>query len=274
MLTKVEVRTLNGDLLSLPMEDISSGFVVQNIDGLDPVKATLVTSTFAKRNGVQYHSSKLDPRNIVITLGLQPNYSVDTVKSLRDRLYDFFISDSPVSLRFYDSGGLIVDIDGRVETCESPLFAKEPQMAISIMCFEPSFVDVLAPVTFNGNSVATTTETPLTYLGNQTTGVTFAFMVNRSIASFSIYQRTPDGNLHTMDVNAAFVAGDVVTINTVVGSKSAILTRGGSNSSILYAIPPQADWLTLAKGVNTMRVFVSGAAIPYKITYNNRYGGL
>jgi hypothetical protein len=70
------------------------------------------------------------------------------------------------------------------------------------------------------------------------------------------------------------VAGDVLSINTVTGSKGATLTRAGVESSVLYGISPQSSWLELMPGVNTIRVYATGAAIPLSIEYINRYGGL
>ena len=47
MLTNVQVFTDQGALLTLSLEDVSEGFVIQSIDGLDPVNATVVSSNFA-----------------------------------------------------------------------------------------------------------------------------------------------------------------------------------------------------------------------------------
>ncbi len=44
MLTKLDVSTVQGDLLTLQLDDVSEGLVVLEVEGLDPVKATLVSS--------------------------------------------------------------------------------------------------------------------------------------------------------------------------------------------------------------------------------------
>ena len=58
LLSEVTVVNSRGLQLNLPLSDISGGIVVRNIDGLDPTKATLVSSGFANQNGEQYHSSR------------------------------------------------------------------------------------------------------------------------------------------------------------------------------------------------------------------------
>jgi hypothetical protein len=273
MLTKLEVRTSSGALLVLPLDDISDGLVLENVDGLDPVKATIVTSSFAQQDGTQYHSSRRDDRNITIKLGLEPDYISTTVRDLRLRVYNYFMPKSEVKLRFYMSDGLVVEILGRVESCETSLFSKEPEMDISVVCFDPDLID-LNLVTVAGNTTSTTTSIPVTYDGTTDTGVTFTLNVNRTLTQFTIYHNAPDGSLRLMDFAAALVAGDVVKISTVSGSKGATLTRGGTNSSLLYAVSPQANWTALQHGDNHIRIYALGAAIPYTMTYMNRYGGL
>lgn len=273
MLYKVEVRTAQGGFMSFPLDDISNGYSVEDIAGLGPVKATLISSSFAKLKGAQFNSSKRETRNIVLTLGFQPDYVTNSVRSLRDQLYSFFMPDSEVSLRFYDDEGLTVDTAGHVETCEPTIFTQDPGVVISIVCFDPDYLG-LDPVVLTGSSTSTTTETLVTYDGSVATGIVFVLNVNRTLTEFTIYHRPPDGTLRSMDVAAALVAGDVVTISTVPGSKSATLVRTGTTSSILYGVSSQSNWMQLARGDNNIRIYATGAAIPYSITYTDRYGGL
>lgn len=279
MLSVVEARTSQGSLLTLPLDDISSGYVVQAIEGLDPVKATLVSSSFANQDGAQYHSSRRDPRNIKIQLGFEPNYEFESIRFLRNRLYEFFMPKTEVSLRFisvYGTGILdkqTVDILGRVESCESPLFAQEPAIDISVMCFDPDFI-VPEPVTIYGSTVSTTDEVPYIYEGTVETGYEFKLNVNRSVSSFSIYHRPPDGTLRVIDFSDPLVAGDVVTISTAVGDKRVTRTRAGVTTSLLYAMSPQSHWHEFHPGANNIRVYATGAAIPYTITYTTKHGGL
>lgn len=273
MLSKVEVRGAQGNLLVLPLEDIVEGLMVEEIEGLDPVKATIVSSSFATQDGAQYQSSKRESRNIKIHLGLEPDPEFDTVRTLRKRVYDFFMPKAPVNLRFFMEDGLTVDIAGRVESCDTPMFVQEPTVDISIINFDPDFLN-LTPSLLNGNTTSTTTETLVDYDGTVETGIVFTLNVNRSVNDFSLYHRTPSNELRTLDFSAPLVAGDVLTISTVSGNKGATLTRAGVNSSILRGVSPQSNWTELAAGDNYLRVYATGAAIPYSIQYVMRYGGL
>lgn len=272
MLTLVEVRNSQGSLLSLPMDD-SGSYTVEDIGGLGPVKATIVSSSFAGVDGTQFQSSRREDRNITLRLGIQSDYTTNSVESLRLRLYNFFMTKTKADLRFYYESGLTVNISGRVETCEPDIFSVEPVVNVSLICNDSDFVDT-DDVTLSGSSTADTTETLITYAGSVEVGINFVFNINRTLTEFTIYHRTPDGVLTTADYSASLVAGDVVTINTVTGNKYVTLTRSGSTTSILYSKSPQSGWLELQNGNNYIRVYAVGAAIPYTITYTPRYGGL
>lgn len=281
LLSALDAINNRGFILSMVLADISGGYSVKNIDGLGPVKATLVSTSFANMDGEQYHSSRREARDIKLSLGLEPDWAIEDVKAVRDRLYNFFMPKSAVTLKFelFDrfadllDNKLNVQIDGRVETCDPDIFTEEPSVEVNIRCFDPDFVD-LQQVVYSGNTVSDLTESTLTYDGTTDTGVLFNIRPDRALDAFTIYYRPPDQTLRVIDFTQPLAAGDVLAISSVPGSKYATLTRAGVESSILYGITPQSDWLTLQPGDNALRVYAAGAAIPFDITYTNRYGGL
>lgn len=273
MLNTVEVRTIQGTLLTLPLEDISNGIVLEEVTGLHPVKATLVSSSVAGRDGEQYQSSRRESRNIGMKLGLEPDYSIETVSDVRNRLYDYFMPESEIMLRFSMDSGLEVDIPGVVESCEADQFVEEPVMDVSIMCFDPDFFD-REPVEFSGMTTATEGELLLRYDGTIETGTVFVLNLDRDISEFSIYHRPPDGTLRILEFVNPLSAGDVLTISSIPGAKGATVTQSGQDGSVLWGISPQSSWLELKKGDNYIRVYTEGAPIPFTITYTNKYGGL
>lgn len=273
MLTMVEARTAAGTLLTLPLEDVSDGLIINNIDGLGPVKATVVTSSFASMDGVQFQSIRREARNIVIKLDLEPDYSSDSVQDLRDRLYAFFMSKMAISLRFIRSEGLEVDIDGYVESCEPDIFSQEPAVNISVICTNPDLIDITA-VEIEGDTVADTTETLIDYPGTVETGIIFTMTLDRDLDELTIFHRAPDNTITSFELTAEMLTGDILTINTVAGSRSIILNRSSTLSSLLYGLSKQSKWTELTRGENYIRVYAVGDPIPYEITYLKRYGGL
>jgi hypothetical protein len=273
MLTKVEVRTETGMLLVLPLDDISDGFGIEDITGLDPVKATLVSSAFANVDGSHYHSSRREPRNILLTVVLEPDYAVTTVRELRKTLYSYFMPKAAVSLRFFMEDGLTVDISGIVESFNAELFTKEPKATISVMCFDPDFIE-LESVVVEGDTVADTTEFLIEYEGTVETGITFVLNVDRTLTEFTIYHKLPNDQIVTLDFSAALEADDVLTITTIPGSKAVTLVRDATLTSVLYGMSPQSNWIELKKGENYLRVYAVGDPIPFTIEYTTRHGGL
>src|SRR5437868_144697 len=101
LLKALAVTNSRGSVLSLPLEDPSEGYIVREIKGLDPVKATLVSSSFANNDGEQFHSARRESRNIVVTLDLEPDYAVRGVKELRDQLLNFFMPKTAADLAIH-----------------------------------------------------------------------------------------------------------------------------------------------------------------------------
>lgn len=275
MLTRVDVSTPQGDLLSFQLDDEEAPYLIQDIDGLDPVKATITTTAFAGLDGVQFQSARREARNIVITAGLNPNPLTDTVRGLRSRLYAFFMPTTKVDLTFYDDEGPDVTISGVVEDAPAPLFTQEPAMNISVMCPTPDFVDVSTTHIADGMTTSSNTGRILPYSGTSKTGTVITLNVNRTLSDFTIYHQPPNDDLRQLDFSAPLVAGDVLTINSVTGSKGVTLTRGGTITSLLYGKSPQSSWIEfLPGGNNVITFYATGAGVPYTLDYVARYGGL
>lgn len=273
MLTQVEVRNSQGQVLVLPLQDVSDGFIVKDIEGLDPVKATIASSSFALMDGSRYQSSHREARNLVLKLGYSSNYISGSVEDLRKRLYGFFMPKSSANFSFIGSEQETVSIAGRIESFDNPLFAKEPEVAISVLCFDPDFY-ALESLVVSGNTVADESEMLIDYLGTTETGIIFKMSVDRVLPEFTIYETYPDGSLKAFAFAAPLIAGDVVEINMVAGFKGAKLIRAGVASSILYGIAPFASWLKLYPGESGIRVYAEGAPVPYTIEYITKFGGL
>lgn len=278
MISIVEARSRRGDLLSLPLEDDSSGFRVAKIEGLDPVKATLVSSSFANSDGEVYQSSRRETRNIKFNIELDPYPdSGDTVRDLRKKLYRFFMPESEVRLSFILDEGLTVDIVGVVESCETDHFSQEPAVDISIICFEPDLYDPTPVVVSDGMFTSNVDPTTIVYDGTVETGVVITIgPLIANIPDFTLYHTLPNEEVRTLEFdNVPLETGDVLTISTVSGSKGATLLRAGSSSSALYGVSPQSNWTALEPGENRLKLYSSApVGSPWAIEYLDKYGGL
>lgn len=279
MFTKMEATNSQGSLLTLQLGDTSSGINIQDITGLDPVKATIVSTSFANQDGAVYQSSRRDTRNIVLTLELCPDPMVTNVLGLRRSIYDIFTPKDNISLKFYvdDTDDATEDgyfITGYVESCESPMMVQDPIVTISVINPDPDFVDPVVK-TITGITTADVSATDMGYLGTVPSGFVATISPNASCSELTMYYTDPTGTIWTMDFAYALLAGDVLTISTVPGSKYATLVRAGVTSSVLYAVSPQSIWPQLAKGSNSLQfVAVGGGSFPVSVTYTARFGAL
>lgn len=273
MLTKVEIVNARGDVLSLPLSDFSGGYLVEDIQGLGPVKATLTSSSMAQVDGAQSQSSRRETRNITMKLGLKPDYVNTTVDSLRTTLYSYMMPKSFSTLRFYKDGSLFACTKAQSESLDNNMFSQDPEMDASLICVDPDFY-TQAPVIINGATVNTSDTTTVNYPGTSDAGIIFTLTVDRTLSGFTLFNTRPDNVSQTLDLEASLIAGDVVTITTVPLKKSAILTRSNLSSSILYGIQPAASWISFTNGDNLFRAFANGTPLSYTLQYTTKYGAL
>lgn len=273
MLNKVEARTAQGGLFTLSLINPDLGFKVRNVEGLDPVKANIVSSSQALLDAEVFQSSRREKRQIKIKMGVEPDWVLTTVEDLREQLYNYFMPKTEVLLSFYRTGKPALNIVGIVEEFDMPLFTADPEATITLLCLDSDFIDP-TPVVVNGNTVSTNATQTINYSGNIETGIVFTMNVNRTMSGFTLYNTLVDDTLRQLTFAYALLAGDVVTISTVPGNKYVRVTRGGVTTDILYAMSPTSNWLQFFKGDNRFRAYATGAAVPFTIAYTKRYGGL
>jgi len=272
-LQQVNITNSRGAVLSLQAEQNDDPYQINSIDGLDPGKAVLVSSSSAGQDGETYQSGKRPARNIKLKLDFDPDFSPKSYSELRNDLYTWFMPKTKITLRFFLSTGLYVDIDGIVESMDAPIFSNDPDATISIMCYQPDFVDGrLASVP--GFTASDATNTPIDYPGTVEAGTVLTINFNRASSGFSIYNTDEGGKLQQLDFSYALLNGDKLVISSLPGNKGITLTRTGVSSSVLYGRSAQSSWINLQEGVNQFRVYAVGDPIPYTLEYAVRYGGL
>jgi hypothetical protein len=108
-------------------------FEVRNIDGLGPVKAD-VNTTPRSTPGVSFVGTNVGGRNIVLTLGLNPDWDNWTFSRLRRFLDKFFMPEQHIRLVLETMEFSPVEISGYIESNEPNMFSKDPEHQISIIC--------------------------------------------------------------------------------------------------------------------------------------------
>ncbi len=129
-------------------------------------------------------------------------------------------------------------------------------------------------ITVSGATVSSGVTGEVDYSGTVDTGFRFEMLLDRDLTAFTIYNEPEGETAQAMAIAGNFLAGDRINISTIPGEKYAHRTRGGIATSILYSVSPYAVWTKFQPGINNLRVYAEGAAIPYTVRYTNKHGGL
>ena len=266
MITSVSVVNRFGSVLELPLWDYENGYIVSEIEGLGPVKASLASSAYAIFDGERFHSARRGSRNVVLTIEPVLGH-VKTVTDLRRELYPYFMPKSQIELRFVTESGMNVGIQGVVESFEPTIFTAEPEFQISVVCHEPDFYD-LAPTVRTGTATTSYSSINTGFIGTEETGFTLAFAVPNGGSS------TPAFRVGTAGAQATF-AGPVVSSSA---GAIEINTRPGLRGVYLGATSLLATynnvWPVLVPGGSDVMQVLSSPSRVYTLTYTNRYGAL
>lgn len=286
MLTRVMVINQAGRSVDLPLFDVASPYIVTDISGLDPVKAEISSTPFATRDGSQFQSSRRAPRDIVLKVGLENGYGAASVRDLRHKLYSVCMPQTRVSIRFYDDNVHYATIDGLVETCDASIFSRDPEMTVSIMCFDP---DLRAPndTVVLGSAIPSTMSSTgyfqyVDYQGSVPTGIRMQMTTDTPLRAVALSLRPSlTGSVRHLSFKApspsfpSLAAGSLVDVLTVPGTKHAASVLSKSSRSMLPMLTRDSTWIALRPGPNYFLVTHDGPSIlTYKLIYRTRYGGL
>lgn len=253
---------------------------IKNIDGLGPVKSSIVTTPFATGRGELYQGGTTGKRNIVMTLGYNPDWAAQqTMSSLRQLLYRYFMPEQWCKLRFFSDELPDVDIEGYVESFEPNIFSQDPEVQISVICPKPDFIEPDATI-ISGVVDDGATETEFEYIGTVDTG--YELRVENSptnvayTGDITIVTKSPE-DPQTFYVTP-ITADDVrfFKMSSVRNAKrvSTVLLADGSITNLLSRLSADSVWPEIKPGQNLISVAAAENGQDWTLAYFNRFGGL
>lgn len=274
-----------------------SGFLVRDITGLGPPKANINATENSTDDGSVFNSARLDPRNIVMTLGLLP---LPTVENTRQSSYKFFPIKKPLTLIF-ETDNRLCEITGYVESNVPDIFSKEESIQLSIICHDPYFYSYgeegINTVVFHG--IDNNFEFPLCndsldedliefgilkrntyetvyYTGDAEIGLTIKIHAIGEASNITIFNtvtresmRIDTDKLATL-TGYGIIAGDDIIISTVKRNKSIRLLRNGEYINILNCLGKDVDWFQISKGDNLFAYTVESGIENLQFRIENR----
>lgn len=280
------VETENGQKLELTQ---NSEYDVINIEGLNPVGATINTYKIGVSDGEHYNSSYVNMRNIV--LYIVPKNKANDIETNRLALYKYFRPKHKIRLYLqHDSRNVF--IDGYVETVEISLYSQLEQFQISVICPQPYFLDI-STAQGDFTQIENLFEFPFAI---EEEGIEFSrfgqiddiYIVNSGevetglIINLYAFGSASGIELYLNDTqyfklgDLSLETGDILTINTNKGEKSVTLFRNGAEINCINYVSKGSTWFTLDIGENKIsKIIQSGMeSVNIDIDYYIKYIGV
>lgn len=282
MITKIELYSPQPDAPVLPLGGFMPGsdpVHVFNVEGLGPVKAEISSTPFATGRGELYQGGSTGKRNIVFTLGLNPDWEEQTMSTLRQLLYRYFMPEEWCKIRFFSDYLPTVDIEGYVESFEPNIFSKDPEIQVSIICPKPDFIEANATV-FSGLVDDGTNEIVYQYSGTVETGLELRIDATPENTSYNgnftinniAYERPQIFVVENVLVNTT----KYFKLSSVRNAKRVqnISAIDGSPTNLLAKLTNESVWPVIKPGENVFTLAASEAGQAWTLAYFNRFGGL
>jgi len=277
-----------------------SGFLIQEISGLGPVKADINVSELSNIDGSIYNSARLPSRNIVFKLVLLES---PTIEDTRQKSYKYFPIKKRVRL-LIETTNRTAEIFGYVESNEPIIFSRQETTQISIVCPNPYFYSEGKQITtftgfervfsfpfsneslsdkllIMGNILKNQMQTVL-YEGDSEIGFNIEIHAVGTAKNVMIY------NVNTLEnmkidtdklialTGQPIIMGDSIFISTIKGDKSIQLLREGVYYNIINCLDRDATWMFLRKGDNVFAFNAEegGANLYFRIINQVIYQGI
>lgn len=277
MIKSIIVTNYRGDSIWIDLADPEeTGFLVKDISGLGPCKATINTTEVSTNDGSIYNSARLDNRNIVLDLA----FIGSDIESVRQKSYKYFPIKKQLTL-YIITDRRICSTTGYVESNEPDIFSDEEGTSISIICPNAYFYSAVGENIIESFSEAPAFEFPfcndsltkkllvmgeiynytdvvITYDGDAEVGVTITLhavgeVINPAIYNAETYEQMviDTSKIETL-TGSGIIEGDDIIICTIKGKKTVKLLRNGVYTNILNALDRNSDWFQLSKGENVL----------------------
>lgn len=273
---------------SLTFNDLGGQFTIVEITGLNPPKANINTNKVALMAGSRYNSSKILDREVQIAFAVE-----ERAEEGRLAVYEVLQTGNYVKLE-YQSDILDVYIEGYVWNIIPTYFAPKQIITVDILFPSPYFKGAQSVVNDLSAIISqfffpfaseeegeivfgyldSTTSVSIENKGHIECGLVIELYARGSVTNPKIY------NYITGDfigLNISLEAGDLLTITTDAGHKTATLLRDGVHTNQFNSLMEGSKWLQLpAEGGEFVYEIGSGAIADLQISFshNDLYEGV
>lgn len=281
MLTVVKAYSAWQSAPLLPLDEAgraeSDLIQIRNIDGLDPVTATIGVQPYGSTDGEAFTGSSVLSRNLVLTLHPNPDWNLWSPEALRRLLYSYFMPKQAVRLELYSDDMEDLEITGVVESLTANMFSNDPEVQVSIICPDPYF-STIDPQIISGD----TTDAPLDieYTGSVPAGIQVKVeqvsgtnpnaltiqIGNPELTFFKAAQANLVTSTKYFHMSSFPMSKYVETVNESNGVSTSLLSN--------LITQEGSEWPMLLPGTNLFQVIPDNGVQTWELTYYERFGGI
>lgn len=239
----------------------NEAYVIESIEGIDPPEAVINVVKNANADGSVFNSAYVNERQIIITLAIN-----GPAEDNRINLYKYFKNKYPTRL-YYKNGARDVYIDGYCKNiqisffnlkqiaqiiiiCPDPFFKNSDNELINFSSIDPLFefpFEIEEPIAFS--EILAEVQKNIINKGDVDAGMKLVINITGSVTNPIIYNSETN---QYFKLNASFISGDEIVIDTEFMKKSATLTRNGAITSLVNVIQSGSTWMQLLPGDNLL----------------------
>jgi phage-related protein len=249
---------------------------IRNIEGLEPVKASVNTSLFGSVDGAAYTGASVPSRNIVLTIHPNPDWHTWKYEDLRKLIYSYFMTKKPVRLVFYSDEDSPVEIFGIVESVDNSIFSKDQEFNVSVICPDPYFTS-LDPKVVTGQSIRSGgAPRVVTYNGSVETGIRVKVSFSSGTPPTTIGIQVGDPKISYFNVTATVGSALYVDMSSVAMQKyiQNVSIGSGVITNLLSKMQEGSKWPLFEQGDNKFSVITDQGVQDWELSFYERFGGL
>jgi hypothetical protein len=259
-LTSIGMVSSNGtEVATFSFRDPGSlnPYIARAILGLDAEEIVPRFYGMSFSQGKKYYSLSLPPRDIVLQILLNPNFTMEKSHSeLRDELYRAISSSRTgiVTLKFYNEDVEVAQVSGFVTKFANQLFEQQPQVDITLNCEDPMLrspvaIDIPAAVEAPGNAPPITDD-----LSTAPHGFAFRLHFTADTTQFYIQDTAAEWRFTVVpgviNGQTGFKSGDELVFSSDHTGRVLTHIRGPVQTPIVDKIQPGSVWPILFHGLN------------------------
>lgn len=234
--------------------DIRNPYVIKAITGLDGDQIVPRFYGNGLVSGTAFYDMALEPREVAMRIGLNPNYNVNASPSdLRSDLYRAVASSrgGTVKLKFNDDNSVVGVLTGVVTKFEAPIFSDTPEVQITIRCEDPIIKSdyLTSVIVADLDEAAPLLTDPVSTSPH---GFKFKLTFTGSVNPFVIRDTsTPEWKFQ---VDYAFLSGDELYFSSETDDKYLYRVRSAVSIQLMDMIQPGSVWPIIFPGENQFDV--------------------